>query len=108
PTPLGVAWACEMDGTVVARGPLSHTLQWVNGAPRAGRQALLAVVLPGSRAGEVRLLFQETGPPLTVAEVFLFGPDEAAHATAGAATAEAALAAARRGDWDDALRLYGG
>jgi len=107
PTPLGAAWVCEVDGTVVASGPLAHTLQWVNGAPRAGRQALLTVVLPGSRASEVRLLFQETGPPLGVQEVFLYGPDEAARPLAGSAAAEAALAAARRNDWDEAVRRYG-
>jgi hypothetical protein len=107
PTPLGVRWVCEMDGAVVAGGPLSHTLQWVNGAPRAGRQALLAVVLPGTRAGEVRLLFQDAGPPLGVHEVFLYGPDEGARTPAGASAAEQALAAARDGDWDAAVRLYG-
>jgi len=107
PTPLGTRWVCEADGVVVASGPSSHTLQWVNGAPRAGRQALLAVVLPGTRVGEVRLLFQDAGPPLGVVEVFLYGPDEVAVAAAGAGAAESAYAAARGGDWDEAVRLYG-
>jgi len=107
PTPLGTRWVCEADGVVVASGPSSHTLQWVNGAPRAGRQALLAVVLPGTRVGEVRLLFQDAGPPLGVVEVFLYGPDEVAVAAAGAGAAESAYAAVRRGDWDEAVRLYG-
>ena len=107
PTPLGTRWVCEADGVVVASGPSSHTLQWVNGAPRAGRQALLAVVLPGTRVGEVRLLFQDAGPPLGVVEVFLYGPDEVAVAATGAGAAESAYAAVRRGDWDEAVRLYG-
>jgi hypothetical protein len=107
PTPLAVRWVCEVDGAVVASGPLSHTLQWVNGAPRAGRQALLAVVLPGTTASEVRLIFQDAGPPLGVVEVFLYGPDEVARPAAGAAAAEAAYSAARRGSWDEAVRLYG-
>jgi hypothetical protein len=107
PTPLAARWVCEADGVVVAGGPRSHTLQWVNGAPRAGRQALLAVVLPGTSASEVRLIFQDAGPPLGVVEVFLYGPDEVARPPAGAGAAEDAYSAARRGDWDSAVRLYG-
>jgi len=106
PTPLAARWVCEADGAVVASGPMSHTLQWVNGAPRAGRQALLAVVLPGTRASEVRLIFQDAGPPLGVTEVFLYGPDEVARPAEGAGAAESAYAAARRGSWGDAVRLY--
>src|SRR5260221_618454 len=107
PTPLAARWVCEADGVVVASGPLSHTLQWVNGAPRAGRQALLTVVLPGTSASEVRLIFQDAGPPLGVGEVFLYGPDEGARPADGAAAAESAYGAARRGSWDEAVRLYG-
>ncbi len=106
PTPLAARWVCEADGVVVASGPLSHTLQWVNGAPRAGRQALLTVVLPGTSASEVRLIFQDAGPPLGVGEVFLYGPDEGARPADGAAAAESAYGAARRGSWDEAVRLY--
>jgi hypothetical protein len=106
PTPLGVPWVCEADGAVVASGPLRHTLQWINGAPRAGRQALLTVVLPGTTAGQVRLLFQESGPPLGVFEVFLYGPDEAPRAATGAAAAERAYAAARAGRWNGAVSGY--
>ena len=106
PTPLAARWVCEADGVVVASGPMSHTLQWVNGAPRAGRQALLAVVLPGTSASEIRLIFQDAGPPLGVGEVFLYGPDEGARPAAGAASAESAFLAARRGDWDEAVRRY--
>src|SRR5258707_2113731 len=106
PTPLAARWVCEADGVVVASGPLSHTLQWVNGAPRAGRQAVLAVVLPGTSASEIRLIFQDAGPPLGVGEVFLYGPDEEARPAAGAAAAESAYDAARRGDWVSAVRLY--
>jgi hypothetical protein len=106
PTPLGARWVCEADGKVVASGPLRHTLQWINGAPRAGRQALLAVVLPGTVAGQVRLLFQDPGPPFGVVEIFLYGPDEPPRPASGATSAEQAYEAARRGDWDEAVRLY--
>ena len=99
PTPLGSRWICEADGRMVASGPARHTLQWVNGAPRAGRQALLTIVLPGVVARQLRLIFQDTGPPLGVTEV--------ARPHAGAATAASAYAAARAGRWDDAVRLYG-
>jgi hypothetical protein len=105
-SPLAVPWVCEADGSVVARGPAAHGLQWVNGAPRAARQALLAIPLGDHAAGEVRLLFQDAGPPLTVSAVFLYGPDEAVQAPAGAASAASAFEAARAGDWDAAVRLY--
>jgi hypothetical protein len=85
---------------------MRHTLQWIDGVPRAGRQALLVVVLPGTVAGELRLLFQDPGPPLGVSEIFLYGPDEAPRPTAGAPSAESAYEAARRGDWDEAVRFY--
>lgn len=106
PTPLGVRWICEADGRPVASGPLRHTLQWINGAPRAGRQALLAVVLPGTVASEIRLIFQGTGPPLGVAEIFVYGPDERAVEPTGAAAAARAYAAVRAGDWSEAVRSY--
>ena len=107
PSPLAVPWACEVDGAVVGRGPAPYLLQWVNGAPRAGRQALLVVLLPADRpARRVRLLFQDAGPPLGVAEVFLYGPDETPLAPAGLSAAEAAYAAARRGEWESALAGY--
>jgi hypothetical protein len=106
PTPLGVRWVAEADGAVVASGPLRHTLQWVNGVPRAGRQALLSVVLPGTVASEVRLIFQDAGPPLGVFDVFLYGPDEAERPAAGAPLAERALEAARGGRWDEAAGAY--
>jgi hypothetical protein len=106
PTPLGVRWVVEADGVVVGSGPARHTLQWVNGAPRAGKQALLAVVLPGTVAHEVRLLFQEAGPPLGIVEVFLYGPDEIVRPRAGGAAAERAYRAVRTGDWDEAVAEY--
>jgi hypothetical protein len=105
-TPLGAAWVCEVDGRVAAQGPARHGLQWVNGAPRAGRQAVLAVVLDGGPAREVRLRFQEAGPPLAVSEVFLYGPDEVLQAPAGATASGSALEAARGGRWTEAQRLY--
>jgi len=84
----------------------------VNGAPRAGRQAVLAIPLGGTEAGEVRVLFQGSGPRLVVSEVFAYGPDEAERPQAGADAAAGALLAARRGDWlaavagyEEALRL---
>jgi hypothetical protein len=105
-SPQAVPWICEADGAIVARGPLRHGLQWVNGAPRAGRQAQLTAPLGGRSAAELRLVFQGSGPPLTVSEVFVYGPDEDLRPAAGAASAEAALARAREGDWPSALRLY--
>jgi len=106
-SPLAVPWVCEMDGVTVAQGPRRHGLQWVNGAPRAGRQALLAIPLPADRAGsEVRILFQGAGPPLVVAEVFLYGPGEPPVDDAGAAFAERALAHARAGRWAEAATAY--
>jgi len=106
-SPLAVPWVCEADGAVVAAGPAPHGLQWVNGAPRAGRQALLAVPLPDRAAAEVRLIFQGAGPPLSVSGVFLYGPDEEARPAVGATSAASAFDAARAGDWDRAVRLYG-
>jgi hypothetical protein len=106
-SPLAVPWLCEVEGTPVARGPARHGLQWVNGAPRAAKQALLAISFAEPRrAGLVRLLFQDSGPPLTVAEVFAYGPEEAQVADAGAEAAEAALTHARAGEWDHAVRAY--
>lgn len=105
-SPLAVPWVCEADGAVVARGPAPHGLQWVNGAPRAARQGLLAIPLGDRPASEVRLLFQDAGPPLVVSDVFLYGPDEAPMAAAGAASAASAFGAVRRGDWGDAARFY--
>jgi hypothetical protein len=106
-SPLAVPWVCELDGAPVASGPARHGLQWVNGVPRAGRQAALAVALPPDRpASEVRLLFQDAGPPLVVAEVFAYGPDEPLVEDGGAAAAEQALAHAREGRWSEAVRAY--
>jgi hypothetical protein len=103
---LAVPWVAEADGAVVARGPARFALQWVNGAPRAGRQALLVIPLRDRVLGEVRVLFQAAGPPLTLAEVFAYGPDEAERPAAGRASAEEAWEHARRDEWRDAARLY--
>ncbi len=105
-SPLSVPFIAEADGAMVGEGPARHGLQWVNGAPRAGKQALLVVPLGDRRAGEVRLIFQGAGPPLAVYELFLYGPDEAERPAGGRPSAAAALAAARAGDWDAAVRLY--
>jgi hypothetical protein len=105
-SPLAVPWIVEIAGSVVARGPARHGLQWVNGAPRAGRQALLCVPLGGREAGLVRLIFQGPGPRLVVAEVFAYGPDEEERPPLGASAASRALAAARRGAWIEALADY--
>jgi hypothetical protein len=105
-TPLGVPWVVSVDGAIVRSGPARHGLQWVNGAPRAGRQALLAIPLDGRTAGEVRLVFQGAGPPLTLSEVFAYGPDEAPKPAAGAEAARQAYDAVRRGEWTTAVRLY--
>jgi hypothetical protein len=111
-SPLAIPWVAESlsagagAGEIVARGPLRHGLQWVNGAPRAGRQGLLAVVLGDRPTSEVRLIFQEAGPPLVVAEVFAYGPDEPVQSTAGREAAGRGLAAARAGEWPGAVAAY--
>jgi dolichyl-phosphate-mannose-protein mannosyltransferase len=105
-TPLGVPWIASIDGQVVRTGPVRHVLQWLGGALRAGRQALLAIPLDGRTAGEVRLVFQGPGPPLGVSEVFAYGPDEAERPALGAAAARDAYEAVRRGAWTEAARLY--
>ncbi len=105
-SPLSVPWAASIGERLVARGPARAGLQWVNGAPRAGKQALLAVPLGGRSADEVRLVFQGAGPPLEVCETFLYGPDEGRVAESGRASASAAYEAARSGRWKDAERLY--
>jgi hypothetical protein len=43
---------------------------------------------------------------LRVAEVFAYGPDEDARSDEGAEAARRAFAAARRGGWEEAVRLY--
>jgi hypothetical protein len=78
----------------------------VNGAPRAGRQALLVIPLGDRRADEVRLVFQGPGPRLAVIEAFLYGPDEASLPPVGEEQARAAVDDARAGRWDDAVRSY--
>ena len=104
-SPLAVPWVAELDGHVVAEGPARHGLQWVNGAPRAARQALLVVPLAGRAGQTVRLLFQGSGPPLRVIEAFLYGPDERASGPPRAES-ERAFASARAGRWYEAARLY--
>jgi hypothetical protein len=106
-SPLAVPWVASLgDGEIVAEGPERAGLQWVNGAPRAGNQALLVVILENRKTDEVRLVFQGPGPPLAIAEAFAYGPDEQMRADAGATLARAAYTAARSGDWDEAVRLY--
>ncbi len=105
-SPLAVPWILESDGVVVAEGPARHGLQWVNGAPRAGKQALLAIPLGDRRATELRLIFQGVGPVLVLSEVFAYGPDETPHPGAGLASAERALRFARAGDWQEAVAAY--
>ena len=105
-SPLAVPWVASIAGQVVAEGPARAGFQWVNGAPRAGRQALLAVPLGERETDEVRLAFQGPGPRLVIAEVFLYGPGEAALPRAGEASARDAFDSARAGRWDEAVRLY--
>jgi hypothetical protein len=106
PTPLASQWVAEADGAVIARGPARYALQWVNGAPRAGRQALMVIPLRDRSLQEVRVIFQEAGPPLTIAEVFVYGPDEGQRPAAGAGPAAEAYEHARRNEWTEAERLY--
>ncbi len=105
-SPLAVPWVASIDGQVVAEGPARSGFQWVNGAPRAGRQALLVVPLGERETDEVRLTFQGPGPQLVVAEAFVYGPAEVALPRAGEASARDALDSARAGRWDEAVRLY--
>ena len=105
-SPLAVPWVASIRGEVVAQGPGRAGFQWVNGAPRAGKQALLAVPLGDREAGEVRLVFQGPGPRLTIAEAFLYGPGEEARPAAGAGSARDAFESARAGRWGEAVRLY--
>jgi hypothetical protein len=105
-SPLAVPWAASIGGEVVAQGPARAGFQWVNGAPRAARQALLAVPLGDREAHAVRLVFQGPGPRLTIAEAFLYGPGEVERPPSGASAASDALASARAGRWDEAERLY--
>jgi hypothetical protein len=105
-SPLAVPWACSMGGQIVAQGPARAGFQWVNGAPRAGKQALLVVGLAEREADEVRLVFQGPGPRLRVAEVFAYGPGEERRPQEGTASASGAYSAARAGRWDEAERLY--
>jgi hypothetical protein len=105
-SPLAVPWIASVGGEVLAQGPGRSGYQWVNGAPRAARQALLAVPLGDREAGEVRLVFQGPGPRLSIGEAFLYGPSEAARPPSGAEAALDALASARAGRWEEAERLY--
>jgi hypothetical protein len=105
-SPLAVPWAASIGGAIVAQGPVRAGMQWVNGAPRAGKQALLVVPLGERVAGEVQLAFQGSGPALVVGEVFAYGPDEALAVPAGRQAAVRAYDAARAGRWPEAQRLY--
>jgi hypothetical protein len=105
-SPLAVPWIVSIGDEVVASGPARQGFQWVNGAPRAGKQALLVAPLGGRSAREIRLVFQGPGPPLSVAEVFLYGPDEEERPAAGEEAARRAFEAARGGDWTTAEREY--
>jgi hypothetical protein len=108
-SPLAVPWIASLgggDGEIVAEGPIRAGFQWVGGAPRAGKQALLVVPLGDREAEEVRVVFQGPGPRLSVAESFAYGPDEIGTPDAGAEAAAAAYDAVREGEWDEAVRLY--
>ena len=105
-SPLAVPWVASIGGEIVAQGPARAGLQWVNGAPRAGKQALLVVPLGDRESGEVRLAFQGPGPRLAIAEAFLYGPGEEARPAAGSEAARGAYESARAGRWDEAVRLY--
>jgi len=105
-SPLAVPWAVSIDGEVTVQGPERAGFQWVNGAPRAGKQAVLVVPLRDRETGEVRLAFQGPGPRLTIAEAFLYGPAEEERPAAGAEAAREAFESARAGRWDEAVRLY--
>jgi hypothetical protein len=105
-SPLAVPWVAEMDGAVAASGPARYGLQWVNGVPRAGKQAVMVVPLGDRSAQTIRLVFQGPGPPLRVSEVFAYGPDEPERVDSSAEAAERGLQAARAGQWLRAAGEY--
>jgi hypothetical protein len=105
-SPLAVPWVASVGGEVVSEGPARAGLSWVNGAPRAGRQALLVVGLGDRSTEEVRLLFQGPGPRLRISELFLYGPDEVVRPRGGEEPERAALELARAGRWDESARSY--
>jgi hypothetical protein len=105
-SPLAVPWLAQVDGRLVAEGPLRHGLEWIGGVPRAGKQALMTVLLGGGVANEIRLTFQEGGPRMRVFEAFAYGPDEHARPRDGQAAEERAFQAARLGDWAGAVAGY--
>jgi hypothetical protein len=105
-SPLAVPWVASVGGEVVAQGPARAGFQWVNGGPRAGRQAVLAIPLGERETDEVRVVFQGPGPRLSVSEVFLYGPGEEPRERAGEAAARDAYDSARSGRWEEAVRLY--
>jgi hypothetical protein len=106
-SPLGVPWVATVDDKVVARGPQHGALQWVGGVPRAGKQALMSIVLPvAPPTSEVRIVFQGAGPPLGISEVFAYGPEETPVPAEGAAAADAAYEQVRAAHWSEAVRLY--
>jgi hypothetical protein len=105
-SPLAVPWVASLGNEIVAQGPIRAGLQWIGGAPRAGRQAVLVVPLGDREAERVQIVFQGPGPRLSIAEVFAYGPDETETADAGADLASAAYDAVRAAGWDEAVRLY--
>ena len=105
-TPLVVPWVCDIAGEIVAEGPARHGLQWVNQVPRAGKQALLTILLGDRPAHEIRLIFQGQGPRLELSELFVYGPDEPQRPASGKGAAERALEAARAGRWQTAAEHY--
>lgn len=96
------AWEALLDGTRVAQGPARHGLQWLGGAPRAGEQGALSVVV--DRAG--RRLDLHLAPALRPCEVFAYGPEAPLMGARGVEEARAGLEAARGGDWVSALRRF--
>ena len=88
-------------------GPARHGLQWVNGAPRAGKQALLAIAARrAARRPSVRLVFQDAGPPLRRGRGLRLRAGRGERPRAGEPAAARALASARRGDWAAAVGAY--
>ncbi len=105
-SPLAVPWSLDLEDEMVAHGPARFGMQWVAGVPRGGKQALLTIPLAGRDAGRLRLVFQGNGPPLSVSELLLYGPDEPPLPERGVAAAAAGLAASRSGRWHEAVARY--
>ena len=106
-SPLAVPWVASIGGEIVAQGPARAGLQWVNGAPRAGKQALLvgAARRPRDRA-RCDSCSRDRGRGSRSPRPSSTGPARRPGPAAGGEAARGAYESARAGRWDEAVRLY--